>query len=73
MRVGLKIGLVAGAALMAGIGFSQAAPLAGLAAAGASIKIVGEPSAPEAVAEKTDWRRRYHRHYHYHHRYHHHY
>jgi hypothetical protein len=74
MRLGVKIGLVAGAALMGSLGFAslgQAAPLAGLAGAGAAVKIAGESSAPEALAEKAyyhHYHNHYHRHYHRHYR-----
>ncbi|MEJ0093062.1 MAG: hypothetical protein WDN46_06435 [Methylocella sp.] len=72
MRLGIKIGLVAGAALMGSLGFAglgQAAPLSGLAGAGSSVKIAGESVAPEAQAQKAYWRRHWHHHWHrYYHR-----
>ncbi len=69
MRLGINIGLVAGAALIGSLGFAslgQAAPLAGLA--GATVKVAGEPSARETLVKAAYYHHHYHHHYHRHYR-----
>ncbi len=73
MRAYAKGLWVAGALLSAGFsftGFTQAAPIAGLAGAAAGVQSAQRPLGQEALTEKAYYR---HYHYHYHHHYYHHY
>ena len=80
MRLPTRTAIVAGGVLAASLGWAnlgQAAPLAGLAAAGSAVKMTQDPLAPEPAAEKAHYHRYHHHHYnryhHYHPHYYHHY
>lgn len=78
MRFATKSGFAAAAILAGSIGFAsltQAAPLAGVAAAVPAVHLTQQPSGMEALPEKAHHRsyRHYHHYHHYHHHHYHHY